>query len=105
MVRVEFFLPDLPDARYSHLQSTLERELTYAVGGCSLIQGAKGLFHSRSGKIVQDRINLLIVDVNLRIVEDRNEVEAYVDNVQRSVAAALDEEKILIVVHGVWHSL
>jgi hypothetical protein len=103
--RIEVFLPDVPDVIYPKLQNQLERELTYAMGGCSLIPGLKGLYLSRLGRIVQDRINLLFIDVKLHLPEDRDALELYVDNLQQSIASVLNEEKVLIVVYGVMHSV
>ena len=103
MARVEIFFPDLPEETYSRLQNELEKELTYTFGGCSVVQGVKGLYLSQRGRIEQDRINLLFTDIEFRFSEDFAELEEYVEYLHRAIISTLSEEKVLIVVHSVFH--
>ncbi len=103
-VRIEIFFPDLPDAVYPRLQNELEGEFSRTFGGCSVNLGLKGLYHSKGGKILQDRINLLFTDIKpLRFVEDRELLEEYVDYLHDSIISKLSEEKVLIAVYPVYH--
>jgi len=91
---------------YAKTINEFENELTYTLGGCSVIQGMKGLYRSAlQGKIIQDRIHLLFVDVELRFDEDRQAVDEYVDALAEAIATALmkSEEEFLIAVYPVYH--
>ena len=102
-VRVEIFIPDLPDPVYERILEHLGDELTYAFGGCT-VQTAFGKYRSDSGAIVPDRINILFADAPLHPEEDRRLVELYARGLRDAVAQALgDEEAILIAVHPVSH--
>ncbi len=102
-VRVEIFIPDLPDPVYGRILERLGDELTYAFGGCT-VQPASGKYRSASGSIVPDRINLLFADAPLRLREDRRLIERYVRGLWDAVAQALGaEEAILVAVHPILH--
>jgi hypothetical protein len=102
-VRVEVFIPDLPDPVYKRILERLGDELTYAFGGCT-VQPAFGKYRSASGSIVPDRINVLFTDAPLRLREDRRHIERYARGLQDAVAQALgEEEAILVAVHRVLH--
>lgn len=100
--RIELFLPDSVRPAYAELINRLENEIAYAFGGCTEIQGTKGLYRSKGKRIIQDRIHLLFTDVELG-VNDWDELEAYVDTLQEMISGDLNEEKILITVHSVFH--
>ena len=100
--RIEIFLPDAVSPAYAQLINRLENEIAYAFGGCTVIQGTKGLYRSQEEKIIQDRIHLLFADIELG-VNDRQALEAYVDSLQQMINSDLKEEKILIAVHSVFH--
>jgi hypothetical protein len=57
-VRVEIFIPDLPDPAYSRLADELGDELSYAFGGCTTMQGS-GKYRADDGPILPDRVNVL----------------------------------------------
>jgi hypothetical protein len=40
--RIEVYLPDLPKAAYEDLLDALDREFTYAFGGCTIVRGLAG---------------------------------------------------------------
>lgn len=63
-VRIEVFIPDLPDPIYNRLLEELGDELTYAFGGCTVIQTA-GKYRSASGLILPDNVNVLFTDTPL----------------------------------------
>jgi hypothetical protein len=56
-VRIELFIPDLPDPIYSSILDRLGDELSYAFGGCTVVP-ALGKYRSQSGLILQDKINI-----------------------------------------------
>ena len=103
-VRVEIFIPDLPDPSYSRLLEELETELSYAFGGCTVLS-ASGHFRSDTGLILPDKITILFTDVALDINRDRLRIGQYVDRVTDAIKEALpSEELILIAVHAIYHA-
>ena len=102
-VRVEVFIPDLPDPVYGRILEQLGDELAYAFGGCT-VQPASGKYRSASGSIVPDKVNVLFTDAPLRLREDRRLIERYAQGLQDAVAQALgEEEAILVAVHPILH--
>ena len=57
-VRIELFIPDLPDPIYGRLVEELGDELSYAFGGCT-VTSTQGKYRSTSGFILPDKINIL----------------------------------------------
>ena len=102
-VRVEIFIPDLPEPVYERILAQLGDELAYAFGGCT-VQPAFGKYRSASGSIIPDKINVLFADAPLHPEEDRRIIERYAQGLQEAVALALgEEEAILVAVHPVSH--
>lgn len=102
-VRVEIFIPDVPDPAYSRLSDELGDELSYAFGGCTAILAA-GKYCSDSGVILPDRVNLLFVDVPLTWERDRLSIERYASFLHAIAERALTtEEAVLIAVYPVCH--
>jgi hypothetical protein len=79
-VRVEIFIPDLPDPSYSRLLEELEVELSYTFGGCTVLS-ASGNFRTDVGLILPDQINIVFTDLDLDIDRDRLRIGQYVDRV------------------------
>ena len=102
-VRVEIFIPDLPDPTYARILEQLGDELTYAFGGCTVLS-ARGKYRSASGYIIPDKVNVLFADAPLHPSEDRRVIERYVRGLQDAVAQALgEEEAVLVAVHTISH--
>jgi hypothetical protein len=103
-VRVEIFIPDLPDPTYSRLADELGDELSYAFGGCTTIRGS-GKYRPDDGPILPDRVNILFTDTPLRWEADRLAIERYANTLRSIVASALaKEEAVLIAVYPVCHA-
>ena len=103
-VRIEVFLPDLPDPSYADLLAQLETEFSYAFGGCTVI-AASGSFLSSDGSILPDRINILFTDVPLELQSDRLLISQYVDRVSTAIHDALgEEEAVLVASYSVYHA-
>ena len=103
-VRVEVFIPDLPDPSYGSLLTELETELSYAFGGCTLLS-ASGNFRSETGRILPDKISILFTDIALQLERDRLRLGQYVDRLRDAIHDALThEESILIAVHPIHHA-
>ena len=102
-VRIEIFIPDLPDPIYGHLLEELGNELSYAFGGCT-INPVAGKYRSTAGWILPDNINLLFTDTPFQWKKDRKVIELYAERLQDAVSQALEkEEVVLIAVYPVYH--
>ena len=103
-VRVEIFIPDLPDPSYRRLLTELETELSYTFGGCTVLS-ASGSFRSESGLILPDNVSILFMDVALQLERDRLRIGQDVDRVREAIREALPrEESILVSVHPIYHA-
>jgi hypothetical protein len=99
------FLPDVPRPAYQELLDALDREFTYAFGGCTMILGLAGSYLSRHGLICKDRINLHFTDTSLTLTEDFDHISRYTDHLRHAAFIALEEEAVLVVVvYPVYHS-
>jgi len=98
------YLPDLPQAADQDLLDSLDREFTYAFGGCTIIRGLAGSYLSRHGLILKDRINLVVTDTPLIFTEDFENVSRYTDHLRQAAFVALDEEAVLVAAYPVYHS-
>ena len=102
-VRIEIFIPDLPDPAYRHLLEELAGELTYAFGGCTLLS-ATGKYRSSEALILSDKICILFSDAQLWWERDRVALKRYVDWLKRAAQRALErEEAVLVSVYSVCH--
>ena len=104
-VRVEVFIPDLPDPIYHSLLDELEIELSYAFGGCTVV-AASGKYRSVEGLILPNRINILFSDAPFLWERDRLVVTRYVELLRIVAQQALEkEETVLISVYPVYHGV
>ena len=103
--RVEVYLPDLPKPAYQDLLAALDREFTYAFGGCTIIRGLDGSYLSLAGEQLQDRITLIYTDTPYGFTENFEIISRYADKLRDAACRALQEEAILVVVLSVYHSM
>lgn len=103
-VRVEVYLPDLPNAVYQDLLRTFSEEFSYTFGGCTVIRGLDGNYLSNFGQLIFDRINLIYTDTPFDFQENLASVSVYTDKLRIAAFKALDEEAILVAVWQVYHS-
>ena len=102
-VRIEIFIPDLPDPIYNRILEEFSDELSYAFGGCT-ITSSSGKFRSASGVILPDKINILFTDTPFEWGKDRAVITHYAEELHDIIQRALaGEEAILISVHSVYH--
>lgn len=102
--RIEVYLPDLPRPAYQDLLDSLDREFTYAFGGCTIARGLAGSYLSRQARILQDRINLVVTDTPLIFAEDFEDISRYTDHLRQAAFVALEEKAVLVVTYPVYHS-
>jgi hypothetical protein len=102
-VRIEVFIPDLPDPTYSRILEEFGDELSYAFGGCT-VTPSSGKYHSASGLILPDKINILFTDTPFEWEEDREALTRYAEELRDVIQRALEgEEAILVSIHRVYH--
>ena len=98
------YLPDLPRPAYQELLDSLDREFTYAFGGCTIVRSLAGSYLSRHGLILRDAINLVVTDTPLIFTEDFENISRYADHLRQAAFVALEEEAVLVVAFPVYHS-
>jgi hypothetical protein len=102
-VRIEIFIPDLPDPIHDRILEEFSDELSYAFGGCTIISSS-GKFRSASGVILPDKINILFTDTPFDWEKDRAVLTQYAEELHDIIQRALEgEEAILISVYPVNH--
>jgi hypothetical protein len=87
------------------MQRSFEREFLHTFGGCTTIKGIKGLYLDSNGKTDFDRVNLVYTDTPFDFDENFGALSKYTDELRQAALEASDEESILIVVHGIYHSI
>ena len=102
-VRVEVYLPDPHRTEYDNLLRLLEREFTYAFGGCTIVRGLEGDYLSNYGERSLDLINLIYTDVPLALSVDFTSVAAYVRELKHAATEALTEEVVMVAVEQIYH--
>jgi hypothetical protein len=102
--RVEVYIPDLPNQAYQDLLDILDREFTYAFGGCTIVHGLDGSYLSRLGLKLQDRVNLIYTDTPYGFDDNFDTISTYADKLRAASFEALDEEAILVAAYKVYHS-
>jgi hypothetical protein len=102
--RIEVYLPDLPAQAYRELLDALDREFTYAFGGCSILQGLSGSYLSRHGVLMEDRVNVIYTDTPFSLAANQRKLARYLDELREAAFAALEEEAILVVLLRVYHA-
>ncbi len=102
--RIEVYLPDLAHPACPELLGALEREFTYAFGGCTLVRGAEGNYLSRLGAVMRDRVNLLHCDAPFAFESNFATLSDYADELRDAALRALQEEAVLVAVFRVYHA-
>ena len=102
--RVEAYIPDLPNPAYQDLLDILDRELTYAFGGCTIVHGLDGSYLSRMGLKLQDQVSLIYTDTPYAFDHNFEIISTYADKLRAAAFEALEEEAILVVAYKVYHA-
>ena len=103
-VRIEIFIPDLPDPAYGSILEQLGNELTYAFGGSTVIQ-TNGKYRASDGLILPDKIQIHFSDTAFSWTRDRLLMELYAERIRNVVWRALsEEESVLVVAYPVYHA-
>ena len=103
--RIEIYLPESGKVDHKRLQRALESEFLHTFGGCTVIKGIKGLYLDSAGTPDFDRVSLVYADTPFDFDENFGALSKYTDELRDAVLETSGEESILIVVHGIYHSL
>ena len=82
-----------------------ENEFLETFGGCTVIQGIKGLYCGADGATDHDKISLVYADTPFDFDENFEALSVYTDELRRAALEASEEESILVVVQELYHSL
>ena len=102
--RIEIYLPERNKANYRRLTQAFEKEFLLTFGGCTVIKGIKGLYLGSDGKSDFDRISLIYTDTPFDFDKNFKALSKYTDELREAVLETTEEESVLIVVHGIYHS-
>lgn len=103
--RIEVYLPERGDNAYGRLHRAFEQEFLHTFGGCTVIKNNKGLYLGSDGDADFDRVNVIYADTPFDFDENFKDISDYTDLLRQAAMEAADEESILIVVHGIYHSI
>lgn len=103
--RIEIYLPERRKASDRRLRHAFEQEFLATFGGCTVIKNIKGLYLGADGNPDFDKINLVYADTPFDFDKNFVALSKYADELRSAATDASGEESILIVVHGIYHSV
>ena len=103
--RIEVYLPERRKASYRRLRNAFEQEFLATFGGCTVIRNIKGLYLCSDGKPDFDKISLVYADTPFDFDKNFTALSKYADELRTTALEATEEESVLIVVHGIYHSI
>jgi hypothetical protein len=103
--RIEIYLPDVPKKTYRNARRAFEKEFMETFGGCTVIEGIKGVYLAADGKTDTDKIVLIYTDTPFEFRKNRAALSKYTDELRDVAFKVTNEESILIVVHEIYHSV
>lgn len=103
--RIDVYLPEKKNKVYARLRKAIESEFLFTFGGCTVIEGLRGLYLRSGEKREEDRITRVYADTPFSLGSHRRQVSEYVDAIRDAAAEALPEQSILITVEEVYHAL
>ena len=102
--RIEIYLPERRKSNYRRLQRSIEQEFLGTFGGCTVIKNLKGLYLGSDGNPDFDKVSLIYADTPFDFDTNFGALSKYTDSLREAALEATEEESILIVVHGIYHS-
>lgn len=103
--RIEIYLPESEKGDHKRIRRAFESEFLHTFGGCTVIKDIKGLYLDSEGDTDFDRISLVYADTPFDFDENFEALSKYTDELREAALEASGEEAILVVVHGIYHSL
>lgn len=98
--RIEIYLP-----AGKKLQKAFEHEFLYTFGGCTVITDIRGLYLASNNEADFDRIDLVYADTPFDFDKNFKALSKYTDQLRAVALEATGEESVLVVVHGIYHSV
>jgi hypothetical protein len=98
-------LPERGDDAYGRLQRAFEQEFLHTFGGCTVIKNNIGMYLGADGAADFDRVNVIYADTPFDLDKNFQDISDYADLLRDAALEATREESILIVVHGIYHSV
>ena len=87
------------------MRRAFESEFLHTFGGCTVIKGIKGLYLDSEGSTDFDRVSLVYADTPFDFDQNFGALSKYTDELREAALEASGEESILVVVHGIYHSV
>ena len=103
--RIEAYLPEKRAEVYRNLREAIEAEFLFTFGGCTVINGIKGLYLLSGEEPTEDEITLIYADTPFGLDDHLKAVSDYADAIREAAAEALPEQSIMVAVHEVYHSI
>jgi hypothetical protein len=103
--RIDVYLPEKKDKVYARLRQAIESEFLFTFGGCTVIEGLRGLYLRSGDRREEDRITRVYADMPFSLAGHRRQVSAYVNAIREAAADALPEQSILVTIEEVYHAL
>ena len=98
-------MPERGKASDRRLRHAFEQEFLATFGGCTVIKNIKGLYLGADGRPDFDKINLVYADTPFDFDKNFESLSDYADGLRDAGKEASDEESVLVVVHGIYHSV
>ena len=103
--RIDVYVPEKKNRVYGRLKKAIEGEFLFTFGGCTVIEGVRGLYLRSGTKPEEDRITRIYADMPFSLDDRLDEVSAYADALRDAAHEALPEQSILVTVEEIYHSL
>ncbi|MEO8650067.1 MAG: hypothetical protein ABI539_12960 [Acidobacteriota bacterium] len=98
-------MPQLGSSVRTRLHKAFENEFLQIFGGCTVIRNIKGFYAGGDGKTDEDTVNLVNADTPFDFDQKFEALSEYSDQLRLTAMEASGEEAVLVVVHGIYHSL
>jgi hypothetical protein len=103
--RIDVYVPEKKNEVYERLRKAIEKEFVFTFGGCTVIEGVRGLYLRSGEKPEGDRITRIYADMPFSLEDQQKVVTAYADSLREAAAETIPEQSILVTVEEIYHSL
>jgi hypothetical protein len=103
--RIEVYLPDEKKPVYRRLRKAIETEFLFTFGGCTVMEGIKGLYLRSGEDPERDSITLVYSDMPFGLKVNASLVSNYSDAIREACSEALPEQSVLVVIQEIYHSI
>jgi hypothetical protein len=103
--RIDVYVPEKKNKVYERLRKAIENEFVFTFGGCTVIEGVRGLYLRSGEKPEKDRITRVYADMPFSLEDQRKVITAYADSLREVAAETIPEQSILVTVEEIYHSL